>query len=154
MQNYCLGFLFSEDCSHVAMLTQVRNGVGLLNGVGGKLEDGEQPIDAMVREFQEETGVFIPASEWKYRADFGDDTYKVFVFSAFADAVYDVRTVEKEEVHILSVYSMLTSGFPLKDNIPELIPMCMVKDLVKSEEKTVPVTILGRLSLGKVSKVG
>ena len=37
---------------------------GKLNGVGGKIEPGEFPIEAMVREFQEETGHL--EADWDY----------------------------------------------------------------------------------------
>jgi 8-oxo-dGTP pyrophosphatase MutT (NUDIX family) len=36
---------------------------GLYNGIGGKVEDCEEPIEAMVREFREETGALI--TSWK-----------------------------------------------------------------------------------------
>lgn len=37
---------------------------GRLNGVGGKIEPGETPWQAMVREFQEETGLATYESDW------------------------------------------------------------------------------------------
>lgn len=38
---------------------------GLLNGIGGHIEDFDKsPLDAMVREFEEETGVLVP--NWRY----------------------------------------------------------------------------------------
>lgn len=55
---YVLGIMFSEDEKKVLTIWKNRPSWQLnkLNGVGGKLEDGETPIQAMNREFSEETG--------------------------------------------------------------------------------------------------
>lgn len=37
---------------------------GRLNGVGGRLQNGESPIEAMIREFHEETGVDTTLDDW------------------------------------------------------------------------------------------
>lgn len=36
----------------------------MLNGIGGSIEDGEAALDAMVREFREETGLTSDAHDW------------------------------------------------------------------------------------------
>ena len=66
MLNYVAGFLFSQDLTHVVLLEKQSPAwqKGLFNGVGGKIEDGESPIQAMVRECEEETGVFISENNW------------------------------------------------------------------------------------------
>lgn len=58
-QTYCLGFAFTEDKQSVLLLpkNEPEWQRGLYNGVGGKVEDGELPRYAMVREFNEETGI-------------------------------------------------------------------------------------------------
>lgn len=64
MQLYSCGFLFSPDRSRVLLIRKNRPAwqAGKLNGLGGKLEHGETPLDAMRREFWEEAGVRI--EEW------------------------------------------------------------------------------------------
>ena len=54
---YVLGFAISG--SRVVLIRKNRPAwqKGRLNGVGGKIEEGEDPLDAMHREFHEETGV-------------------------------------------------------------------------------------------------
>lgn len=54
---FVLGFLFSEDGSRVLLVWKNRPAWqnGKLNGVGGKIEPGETPLQAMKREFLEET---------------------------------------------------------------------------------------------------
>ena len=58
---YVVGFLFNPDMTEVVLIKKNRPDwqKGLLNGVGGKIESGEDPITAMIREFKEETGVEI-----------------------------------------------------------------------------------------------
>lgn len=59
MQRYVCGFMFSEHKDSVLLIRKKKPAwqAGKLNGVGGKIEPGESPGDAMVREFHEETGL-------------------------------------------------------------------------------------------------
>jgi 8-oxo-dGTP diphosphatase len=36
------------------------------NGLGGKLEKGESPLEAAVREFEEEAGLWTDATDWRW----------------------------------------------------------------------------------------
>lgn len=65
MQLYSCGFLFSPDRARVLFIRKNRPSwqAGKLNGLGGKLEAGETPLDAMRREFWEEAGVKI--HDWR-----------------------------------------------------------------------------------------
>ena len=57
---------------------------GLLNGIGGKIEDGEAPIEALVREFAEETGVQTSAEEWSAIVHYvHPHSYEVFFTKRF-----------------------------------------------------------------------
>lgn len=65
MQLYVCGFLVSRN--DVVVLLRKRKPdwqSGLLNGVGGKVEQGESPLDAMHREWREET---YDAAKWPWR---------------------------------------------------------------------------------------
>jgi 8-oxo-dGTP pyrophosphatase MutT (NUDIX family) len=55
---YVLGIMFSENEKKVLVIWKSRPAwqVDKLNGIGGKIEEGETPIEAMHREFREETG--------------------------------------------------------------------------------------------------
>ncbi|MCL6417664.1 NUDIX domain-containing protein [Aestuariirhabdus sp. Z084] len=66
MKQYVTGFLFSQDSRQVVLINKINPEWqrGLFNGVGGKIEAGEESAAAMVREFAEETGVIIPETEW------------------------------------------------------------------------------------------
>lgn len=62
------GFLFSPDGQRVALIRKARPEwcAGRYNGVGGKVEAGETPLAAMVREFREETGIATAESDWTH----------------------------------------------------------------------------------------
>jgi len=147
MQAYVGGFLFSEDRKHVALIEKLRPKwqAGKLNAIGGKVETKEEngvvthietPLEAMVREFQEETGVFVPQDQWKYRAHLViPEVAEVFFFAAFSDVIGDVKTVEEEKVNIYRVddviFGVNRSTFdkekPIIENLKWLIPLCMDK---------------------------
>lgn len=63
------GLLFDYDMTRVVLVRKLRPEwqFGKLNCVGGKIEKGEKPHDAMVREFWEEVGLHVP--EWKHFLD-------------------------------------------------------------------------------------
>jgi 8-oxo-dGTP diphosphatase len=68
---------------------------GKYNGLGGKLEEGESPLEAASREFFEEAGIRLPDSAFTARGvlQFPDfkpkkkEDWVVYVFSASADSV-------------------------------------------------------------------
>jgi len=64
MRRYVCGFLFSADGARVVLIRKNRPAwqAGKLNGVGGKIEAGETPLDAIRREFAEETGLAV--ADW------------------------------------------------------------------------------------------
>lgn len=141
MQAYVCGFLFSEDKTKVALIQKTKPAwqAGMLNAVGGKVEvtvNGdtithiEQPLDAMVREFEEETGVYIPPTEWKYRVHLViPDTAEIFFFSCFSDVINEVKTVEEEQVGIYSIDKLVLEN--MIPNLRWLIPLCL-DDALKS----------------------
>ncbi len=54
---YVVGFAFSGGFVLLILKDHPEWMAGNYCGVGGKIEDGETPLDAMIREFKEETGV-------------------------------------------------------------------------------------------------
>lgn len=58
MKKYCVILIYSKDKSKMLMCHRIKNPyIGLKNFVGGRIEDGESPIDAAYREMQEETNI-------------------------------------------------------------------------------------------------
>ena len=67
MERYVSGFLFRPGCrSTVILLKKIKPDFlrDQWTGVGGHLEDGETPLEGMIREFEEETGVRI--EDWEH----------------------------------------------------------------------------------------
>lgn len=65
---YVAGFLFDSSGFRVALIEKQRPKWqrGKFNGIGGHVEEGEAPYDAMRREFHEETGIDV--REWYHFA--------------------------------------------------------------------------------------
>lgn len=66
--HYVAGFFFNGCRNQVALIRKKRPAWqnGKLNGIGGHVEPNEDALGAMVREFEEETGVFVWRSDWKH----------------------------------------------------------------------------------------
>lgn len=68
---YTLGFAFNSKEKDMLVLLirklKPKWQEGKLNGVGGKIEQGETPIAAMVREFKEETNIQTSEKDWTKR---------------------------------------------------------------------------------------
>lgn len=101
MKRYVAGFMFSRDKSLVLLVEKMTPAWqrGLLNGIGGKIEAGEAPIEAMIREFAEETGVETTAEEWTEFVHYiCQDVYEVHFYRAFTDKIDSARTIEDEVI--------------------------------------------------------
>ena len=70
MQEYVCGFAFSHDLKLVYLIRKKRPEwqAGKLNGIGGHIEPGESPLDAMKREFEEEAAVRVQTGNWVHVA--------------------------------------------------------------------------------------
>ncbi len=103
--HFTLGFAFTADGSRVVLLEKQTPAwqKGKLNGVGGKVEPGETPLVAMIREFREETSVATNSNAWLHFAELSGSAFKVDVYALFDDAVVAAaRTVEIHQVQIAS----------------------------------------------------
>lgn len=75
---------------------------GKYNFVGGKIEEGESPVECMVREFFEETGVQTQISDWKYLGKMmREDNFECFVFVSEGEQFEAVKTMTEERVFLL-----------------------------------------------------
>ena len=124
MQSYVCGFLFSHDLLSVKLIKKNRPKwqAGRHNGIGGHIEEGETPEQAMVREFTEETGVDF--TRWEHFCVLGDATesFRVWFYTGHAtrDEFEAVRSTTDEEV-VSTIWSV--SQLPMISNLRFLIPM-------------------------------
>jgi 8-oxo-dGTP diphosphatase len=126
--DYVLGFQFDQTGYKVVLIRKARPEwqAGLWNGIGGRVEQSESPEQAMLREFQEETGVPQDHSFWQPLAII--DTWmrdRVFVFSSFTDQVEHVLSVTDESVDLFAVSALLLMGVDTIYNVPWLVSMAL-----------------------------
>lgn len=101
MKTLTLAFLFRGEKILLAMKKQ-GFGIGKWNGYGGKLENGEEPIDGILREIEEESGLKIPKDNCKelgyidfYFNDKEEWNQKVIIYRVDE---FDGEPVETEEM--------------------------------------------------------
>lgn len=138
MKNYVLGFCFGPDLRQVILIEKQRPSwqKGLLNGLGGGIKNGEEPIDAMCREFKEECGINIPEDMWEEFCIFGPDPAnemtgpEAFTVTCFVAAIPDLTIARKqdeedEEIFVIAVREIAEplSSFKPVPNLRWLIPM-------------------------------
>ena len=125
MIRYVVGFLFNKDKSKVVLIEKNRPEwqKGYSNGVGGKIEEGETPEMAMVREFEEEAGLKIET--WTSFCEIKDvnENYVVHFFYAIHEPIDDVESKTDEKLKIVNVYDLYFEQ--VIENLRWLIPMCL-----------------------------
>ena len=118
---YVNGFLFSPDYKKITLLRKNRPEwqAGKINGIGGRIELEETPIEAMVREFDEEAGLTI--NDWRHFLTLEGDTWIVYMFTATSKD-YNLafsKTDEMVEIH----YVFDVPSLDVISNLKWLIPM-------------------------------
>lgn len=97
---YACGFAF-DLIGQVALIQKNRPAwqAGLLNGIGGHVEAGETPLQAMEREFKEETGVTVTG--WELFAVCQTGTEAVcYMYRVTLDHPLEVTTTTDEQVGV------------------------------------------------------
>jgi 8-oxo-dGTP pyrophosphatase MutT (NUDIX family) len=74
MPDYVVGLMRETLSDRILLIRKNRPAwqAGLLNGPGGKIEPGESPAQAMVREWQEEVGQATDPKDWRLIASLTD----------------------------------------------------------------------------------
>lgn len=120
MMDYTAGFLFHNGHVLLVQKTRPKWQAGLLNAIGGKLDDGEQPLVGMIREFKEETGINTDFSH--FATERGRD-YTVHFFRS--EWLYNAPTVPiTNDVGERLLWCPLPRiGMPMVGNLHWLIPL-------------------------------
>lgn len=136
MKQYVTGFLFTSDLSRVALIRKTHPEFqnGKLNGIGGKIEQCESPIQAMIREFEEEAGLHV--ERWKRFCILQGTDHEGNEFCVhFFYTVYfflSLKSQTEEEIEIINVkdiHAQHTLG-----NIPWLLHMAICMEGFNTDE--------------------
>lgn len=101
-----VGYIFNPEMDQVILIKKIRPDfmVGKLNGVGGKVEAGEEYIEAMRRESKEETGLEI--EKWQKVCKMVGPDWKMIVYYTVVDNITEARKMEEEEVGVYDVWKL------------------------------------------------
>jgi 8-oxo-dGTP diphosphatase len=127
------GFCFSPDFKRVVLIRKNRPDwqKGLLNGVGGKVEQGELLIDAMRREYHEETGRQI--KEWTPLVTLSGPDFRCAFFYTTDFYIDSVKTETDEEVGVYEVDTLHRQM--MIQNLRWLIPLAYDRYQHGSQQK-------------------
>ena len=120
-----VGFLFWRG--QVLLVRKARPfwQAGKLNGLGGKVEEGETAVMAMVRECHEESAVVTSTMDWEYVANIEYDGGRVQFFRHFAPdsaLISDVKNPDPTEP--LEWHPWLNLPDDVLPNLRWLVPFC------------------------------
>lgn len=128
---YVCGFLFDEEKNHVLLIKKNKPEwqAGKLNGIGGKMESGEAPLESMVREFKEEAGIYIPSILWKNFCVLKGSDYVVHFFTATVpkDVFFSFTQMTEEKVVCISC-NFHYNEHKMLPNLAWLLPLALKAD--------------------------
>ena len=119
--SYVVGFAF-DNHGDVILIQKNRPEwqKGYFNGVGGKVEDNETPLNAMIREFEEETGLRLENWEHFVTMEFpGAVVYFYKILNLDCRITNEAKSLTDEPVHVISNIDEL----PVIPNLRWLIPL-------------------------------
>lgn len=99
--HYVIGFAFSSSADRVVLIQKDHPEwqAGRWNGVGGKVERDESLTAAMVREFEEETGVTTESGDWQVFLILDGPGYCCSILRMFnSERISHAKTRTSEEV--------------------------------------------------------
>ncbi len=130
---YVVGLLHSYGWVVLIKKNRPEWQAGFLNGVGGHIEVGETPLNAMVREFKEETGIEIP--EWRLFAEMVMKSGgRIYCFESHSPTIMALtQPSDGEEVCWYSVGAARKGELPTIPNLPWLLAMALDDDKVFAE---------------------
>ena len=98
-KNYCVCILFNKDLTKTLLIKKAEGKLfaGMFNGLGGKLEQGETPEEACIREIFEESNEKIKLTNPFHLATLTFPHKQVINLHAFYDVIDEVELGENRE---------------------------------------------------------
>lgn len=127
MRTMVAGFAFVEETVLLVCKATPEWQLGLWNGVGGKAEEYEAPIHAMVREFREEVGVETDQKDWThFCTDMGRD-YVVHFYKTRLVREFGVALPSYNDAGEALMFAPLDrlDVMPVVGNLRWLVPLAM-----------------------------
>ena len=144
--NFTMGIIFSADLANVYLLRKDHPEfqAGLLNGVGGKLEQGETYADCMAREAKEEgsyTGTFQHLGSMRGNTE-GWGEYQCEVFYSVMDKkAKEPKTTEKEPIEKHPVAELPALAPQMVPHLPMLIMASLAHNAAAKPEDKFRLTV-------------
>lgn len=127
MQKYVVAFVFNTDFTSVLLMHKNRPAWqdGLVNGLGGKVNDGEDTFATVSREVEEESGLQISKDSWVKVGKVHSGSFTMDVFGhRYEGDMNDAVTKEDEPIEWFKV-SELPSN--IIENVPWLVNITLDK---------------------------
>ena len=91
-------------------------------GVGGHIEDGETPLEAVKREVLEETGLKLKSAELKAKLLFVNDDYEEIIYQ-FISSDFDGDLIECDEGDLVWIPIDKIMSLPLWEGDKSFLPL-------------------------------
>jgi 8-oxo-dGTP diphosphatase len=124
---YVAGLFFSNDMTKVALIKKERPAwqKDRFNAIGGHIEDGETPEQAMRREFREEAGVDIIEQYWELVVKMDGSDWELYFYRTWGKPE-DCVTQTDEEIFVFDVKEVKLMRRPyFVGNLSWLVPLCL-----------------------------
>jgi 8-oxo-dGTP diphosphatase len=124
-KTYVLGFAINIDRTTVLLIEKSKPDwqKGKLNGIGGKIEPRETPLAAMVREYEEETGITTTETDWSEFCIMHGPGWRCHCFKAFTDEIFWAQKLTDEMP--IAVDLDRFDDYTMISNVPWLVQMAL-----------------------------
>lgn len=134
MKRYVLGFMFDPDREKVLLVEKTSPPwqAGKYNGIGGSIEPNEMAIEAMCREFLEETGIATEIDDWEYKLVMKGAEWEVVVFRA-EGPIQLARQMTEKDKPLISWVSKVAENQSIIPNLRWIIPFLCDAENIQAE---------------------
>lgn len=121
--------MFDKSCKKVALIKKSKPQwqLGKLNGIGGKIEKNETAYQAMIREFEEETGV--TCQHWNEFCTMKSPSWVVFCFASNG-RLSDLKSMTNEQVKVIQLKNLKKAK--IIGNLHWLLPLALSGERIEA----------------------